>query len=71
MGILNAVVDMQEAHGVQHIDLHAGNVVFHMPSGQWPPAVKLIDFAKTVQLPEEEIEDDVSWDEAVSPSFGA
>lgn len=69
--ILNAVIVMQETHGVQHIDLHAGNIVFDMPPGPWPPVVKVIDFGKTFQLPEEEDEDDVPWDEALSPSIGA
>ncbi|KAJ4418341.1 hypothetical protein N0V82_005622 [Gnomoniopsis sp. IMI 355080] len=68
-GILNAIIDIQETHGLQHIDLHAGNVVFHRSSDQWPPVVKVIDFGKMVQLPEES-RDDIAWDEASSPSIG-
>lgn len=57
---------------MQHIDIHAGNVVFSMPSDKlWPPVAKVIDFGKTFQLPEEESHDDsLSWDEALSPSIG-
>lgn len=69
--ILDAVVTIQETHGVQHIDLHAGNIVFHMLPGPWPPIVKVIDFGKIFQLPDEDSHDDVPWDEARSPSVGA
>lgn len=66
--ILDAVITLQETYGVQHIDLHAGNIVFHMPESGYPPLVKIIDFGKVFRLPENEgEEDDVSWDDAESP----
>lgn len=71
-GILDAVIAVQESHGMQHIDLHAANVVFSMPVGKsWPPVARVSDFGKTFQLPEEgSHEDSCPWDEALSPSIG-
>lgn len=54
---------------MQHIDLHGGNIVFHMPESGYPPLVKVIDFGKVFQLAEEEgWDDEVAWDEAPTPS---
>ncbi|CAN8106335.1 unnamed protein product [Discula destructiva] len=67
--ILDAIVTMQEDHGVQHIDLHPGNVVLHM-AGPYPPLVKVIDFGKIVQLKEDEDEDEIPWGESLTSSVG-